>query len=92
MRHDPSVVEQAAGAVAQALSAPGEAYLIYLEGRGPVDLVLEIPAGAYRAEWIYPENGTSVPLSPVTHKGGALRLRTPDFAPDLALKITRQRS
>jgi hypothetical protein len=92
MRHDPSVVEQAAGAVVQALSAPGEAYLIYLEGRGPVDLVLEIPAGAYRAEWIYPENGTSVPLSPVTHKGGALRLRTPDFAPDLALKITRQRS
>ena len=89
MRHDPETVVQSPGAVAQTLSLSGEAYLIYLEGRGPVELVLALPAGSYKAEWIDPAAGTTSPLPPLAHKGGPLKLRSPEFAQDLALKIAR---
>jgi hypothetical protein len=70
-----------------ALVEPGRAYAIYVIGQGPADLTLELPAGAFRAEWINTLTGSVDKEEPFTHGGGARRLQSPDFARDLALRV-----
>ncbi len=56
MKPDDSVIEDGAAEKgrAWALVEPGRAYAIYLVGSGPTELTLELPEGAFRAEWINP--------------------------------------
>ncbi len=73
---------------AWALVEPGRAYAIYLVGSGPAELSLELPEGAYRAEWIDPLDGAVGKTEEFTHRGGPRRLESPDFVQDIALRIT----
>jgi hypothetical protein len=70
--------------------APDMMYYIAMPGqyRGEV-LVLDLPGGAYKAEWVDPAMGSV--LSPVTfvHQGGNQELSTPDYELDIALRIKR---
>ena len=52
LRPDPTVVRRSPGVVARALSWPRKVYAIYLRGRSPCELTLDLPPGAYQAEWI----------------------------------------
>lgn len=60
MRADSAVVASAPGVVAHALAWPGEAYAVYFDGRGPVQVELALPAGTYTATWIAVESGATV--------------------------------
>ncbi len=73
------------------MARPGEAYAIYLTGAGGAFLLLDVPPGSYRAEWVRPEDGGALGPTAVQHKGGLLRLPTPEFKPDAALKLMRVR-
>lgn len=70
-----------------ALVEPGQAYAVYLVGGGPIELTLELPEGAYRAEWIDPVDGSTDKTKTFTHGGGPRWLESPDFAQDIALRI-----
>ena len=72
---------------AWALVEPGRAYAIYLVGRGPVELTLELPAGVFRAEWINTLSGSLEREESFPHEGGPRRLPSPDFAEDIALRV-----
>ena len=50
---------------------------------------LEVPAGTYQAEWLDPATGKPVGGERLTHDGGALRLPTPAYETDLALRLRR---
>jgi hypothetical protein len=89
MKRDMSVIQ---GGVpekgrAWALVEPGRAYAIYVVGRGPAELTLELPSGTFRAEWINTLAGSTDREESFAHDGGPRRLQSPDFAQDIALRV-----
>jgi hypothetical protein len=72
---------------ALALAEPGRSYAIYLVGRGPAKLTVELPAGAFLAEWINTLNGSTDKKESFAHDGGPRPLKSPAFTQDIALRI-----
>ena len=52
-----------------------------------VALGLELPAGAYQAEWIDPLTGAVLGTEKIQHAGGIRPLAAPPFAADIALRV-----
>ncbi|MCI0625644.1 MAG: glycoside hydrolase family 5 protein [Acidobacteria bacterium] len=88
------------GAAARAIVQAGKQYAIYIAGgrwvslvldlvarRSRASLVLELPAGNYRAEWITPWSGVVAKSENFSHPGGNRTLASPSYAEDIALKI-----
>jgi hypothetical protein len=74
------------------LDDPGRSYALYFKGGSAIRstaLLLEAPAGKYQIEWMNPRTGESVHGDAVDHGGGAVRIQTPDYAEDLAMKMVR---
>ncbi len=63
---------------------------VYLWGGGPTRLVLELPAGDWRSEWIDPVTGASRSGPSFAHAGGERAIETPAFTEDLALWLIRE--
>ncbi|MGQ9524156.1 MAG: hypothetical protein ACUVTZ_04865 [Armatimonadota bacterium] len=79
------------GAVARALVNPGNSYAIYVKGGTKADLVLDLPAGRYRAEWVNTLTGRVEKTDVINHQGGSAKLSSPSYSEDIALKIVRTR-
>jgi len=75
------------GAQARALAKEGESYAIYLSGGSQGDLVVEIPAGTYRAEWVNTKTGAIDRSEELVHGGGPRTLSSPAYSEDVALRI-----
>ncbi|PYV44333.1 MAG: hypothetical protein DMG06_06910 [Acidobacteria bacterium] len=93
-----------AGAYCRSISQPGQQYALYehhsrLEERNHYyiarpgnyteKLVLDLPAGTYRQEWLDPASGSVVHMETLTHKGGNRSFTTPPHSVDIALRIKR---
>jgi hypothetical protein len=103
MKPEPSVIKSVSGGlVAQVLAERGRAYAIYLHvpiaarpknieelasTQVRTTLVLELPAGAYRVEWIDTKDGTVAASETFDHAGANRSLESPTFAADIALRI-----
>jgi hypothetical protein len=103
MKPDNAVVKQVSGGlVARALGEPGRAYAIYLHVPIPsnpkklsdhlrehcrASVVLDLPAGRYRAEWIDTKTGQGAHVETFTQQSGGKELRSPEFANDVALRV-----
>ena len=74
-----------------ALVQPGVSYAVYLVGRGPTELAIDLSAGAYRAEWVRTTDGATHGAQTFRHEGGVKKLQSPEFSEDIALsiKVTR---
>jgi hypothetical protein len=75
------------GATARALGQPGRAYAVYLNGGTQADLVLDLPGGSYRAEWIDPRTGALTRAEAFDHEGGSRTLRSPAYRQEVALRL-----
>lgn len=53
-------------------------------------LVLDLPAGRYRAEWVNPKTGAVDREEDLDHKGGERTLASPAFSDDIALRVVRK--
>ena len=85
----------------RAISEPGKQYALYIHhssekvggsykvipGQYQEDLIVKLPLGRYRAEWIAPETGSVLASEHFAHEGGARTLKTPQYASDIALKV-----
>ncbi len=105
MRPDDSAIRSVSGGLlARTLSARGKSYAIYLHvplpnkpkkiadhlrDRVQATLALNLPAGAYRAEWIDTKTGNVAAAEVFEHAGGGKSLRSPVFANDIALRVRR---
>lgn len=91
---------------AQALVEEGKAYAVYLHvpvSKKPkklgdhleedvrATLVLELPRGGYRAEWVDTKTGETAGTEAFDHSGGAKTLRSPAFDNDVALRVVAGR-
>ena len=90
MKPDAAVVKGGvpAGGAAFVLANSGEAYAVYLYGGKQATLMLDVPAGRYRAEWVNTLSGNVDKSEEVTH-GGALTLRSPEYKEDVALRVVK---
>jgi hypothetical protein len=91
MRPDRGVIQGGLpeGGTASVLTEPGRAYAVYLSSGATEELVLSVPLGQYRAEWLNPRSGTVDRAEEVAHHGGSLTLRVPACPEDIALRLMR---
>jgi len=90
-------------ALCRGLSEPGKQYALYLHhstgersmgyivqpGSYTETIVLPLPPGDYRTEWIEPATGIVLRVEAIAHRGGERVLTTPAHAVDIALRIKR---
>ncbi len=91
-------------AYCRGISEPGEQYALYhhhsvltdskdyyvvTPGRYAETLVVDLPCGAYKAEWVDPASGSVLGAVTFAHQGGSRTLSTPEHAVDIALRIKR---
>ena len=84
------------------LADPGKTYAVYLHTplpKKPKDLqqyrltdvearvTLKLPPGQYRVEWVSTKNGIGDVTASFEHDGGAVKLTSPTFSDDIALRI-----
>jgi len=78
-------------ATARLLGEPGRAYAAYVRGGTHAELALELPAGAWRAEWVDTKTGEVAKSQDFTHEGGASKLTSPPYKDDIALRVKRSK-
>lgn len=69
---------------------PGRQYAVYLFGGKQADLLLDLPAGSYRIEWLNPRSGAVEKREDLRHAGGGAKLSSPAYTPDMALRCVRR--
>jgi len=89
MAPDYHVVAHAEGVTAHALSSSQGAYAVYLDGKGPSRIVLRLPAGSYRGEWLNTVTGEATAVTSVKSDGTEYQLEAPALANGIALRLTR---
>jgi len=91
MKPDNSVIKGGvpAKATARALVQVGRAYAIYINGGSKVKLLVELPEGTYRAEWMNTKTGKVDKTETFRHIGGNRTLSSPKYVDDIALRIRR---
>jgi len=72
---------------ARALVEKGKAYAIYIRGGKRASLVLDLPAGSYKAEWINTKTGATAKAETFQHPGGEKSLASPVYSEDIALRL-----
>jgi len=90
LRPDRAFVQQAPGVVARVLSAPGYAYALYLQVRGPTALKVKLPPGHWRATWINVLDGHVLRETTCAKSDPVVTLASPDFDSEVALRIIRE--
>jgi hypothetical protein len=76
-------------ATARALVEPGKQYAIFLRGARQADLVIDLPAGSYKAEWVSTLTGAVEKAEKIDHAGGPKTLASPPCPDEIALRIVR---
>ncbi len=74
-------------ATARALVQIGHAYAIYIKGGNKVKLILELPKGNYKAEWVNTKTGKVDKTEKFQHTNGNRSLSSPKYVDDIALRI-----
>jgi len=97
----PNAPTPAPGFNTRVLVEPGRACAVYvsrsLDDKKPpaapadqtVVVALDLPAGTYQVEWLNPVTGVKTKRPKIKHGGGYLRLDSPSFRDDVALKAVR---
>ena len=91
MKPDNSVIKAGIPnkATARALVEAGKGYAIYINGGNKAELVVELPRGAYRAEWVNTKTGKVDKKETFRHTKGNRTLYSPRYIDDIALRIKR---
>jgi len=92
------------GVYCRGISQPGEQYALYLHhsdldvdgeyyianpGHYHETLVLDLPGGIYKADWVDPASGSVLNSTTFTHEGGKQNFSTSEVKLDIALRIKR---
>lgn len=56
-------------------------------GNYQANLLLDLPAGSYRADWVSPSTGVPSQTVSFSHGGGGKTLSSPEYSVDIALRI-----
>lgn len=90
MTPDLTTVKHAGGVAVHMLSSPKGEYAMYVDGSGPAETVMNIPAGDYEFSWIDVETGAPKADGHFHHVGGRWMVRSPAFRSGMAFKMKRK--
>jgi len=88
---DTATVKHARGVYTRLLSSPNGEYAMYVDGNGPADLTMTLPAGEYSLTWTDVVTGEVKMGGSFRHAGGEKTLDTPEFRNGVAMRLTRIR-
>jgi hypothetical protein len=74
---------------ARVLAEAGRQYAVYVRGGIGAELMLDLPEGSYRAEWLNPRTGKVDRAEEFRHFGGEYTLTAPAYTEDIALRVRR---
>jgi hypothetical protein len=74
-------------ATARALVQIGRAYAIYIKGGNEAKLIVKLPKGTYRAEWVNTKTGKIDKTEIFQHENGNRTLSSSKYVDDIALRI-----
>jgi hypothetical protein len=74
-------------ATVHVLAEAGKQYAVYLRGGKAAELVLDLPAGTYNAEWVNTRTGAVDKAEDLRHEGGQRKLACPEYKDDVALRV-----
>jgi len=77
-------------ATARALVEKGKQYAVFIRGGTKADLRLDLPNGAYTAEWVNTLTGKVDKRETFEHGGGDQTLASPPYDGEMALRVVRQ--
>ena len=80
----------ASKATVRVLSEFGKAYAIYVSGGTKAELVIDLPAGAFRAAWLNTKTGKVEQTDSFQHPGGQKTLTSPAYTEDIALRLRHE--
>jgi hypothetical protein len=89
MQPDANVVKHAGGVWTHTLSNASGQYAMYVDGDGPAEVELRLPAGEYSFTWIDIATGSTKGNGTLQHSGGDYVMKTPEFRRGIALKLWR---
>jgi len=72
------------------LSETGKQYAIYWMGGKQVNPEFQLPKGKYSLEWLNPITGKLEKKEKLSHSGGIVKLESPAYDEDIALKIIKK--
>ena len=75
------------GATAITLAEEGKQYAVYIKGGNQANLLMNIPSGSYKAEWINTKTGKIDKKENIKHKGGNIKFSSPTYSEDIALRV-----
>jgi hypothetical protein len=89
MKPDNSVIKDGIPdkATARALVQAGRSYAIYIKGGNKAQLIVELPKGTYRAEWVNTKTGKINKTETFQHDNGNRTLSSSKYVDDIALRI-----
>ena len=79
---------KSATATIRALGHEGTAYALYIRGGTKADLILDLPNGNYKAEWLDTKTGKFTDAKDVS--GDQVKLSSPQYSDDIALRIVKK--
>ncbi len=93
MKPDNSIIKKVTPSeiVVRALVETGKAYALYVKGGTKTELILDIPEGKYRIEWLNTITSAIELKFTVEHPGGEIKLASPDYTEDIALRIESEK-
>lgn len=72
------------------LADTDRAYAIYIKGGTKTELEIDLPKGDYKAEWLNTKSGVIEENKEIDHGGGNIKLLSPDYEEDIALRILKK--
>ena len=90
MRPDFDLVKHASGVATHALSSERGESAVYLDGNGPAELILNLPAGDYAVWWVDVVSGAKKDGGAFKHEGGKKSVKCPMFKGGIAMRISRR--
>jgi hypothetical protein len=85
LRPRPGLVQSAPGAFTRGIGKKKRG--VYVRGDGRTRLVLDLPKGAWREEWVDTRTGTVAKSGAFEYDGGARELASPPYDGDVALRL-----
>ena len=71
------------------LANPGQEYICYVLGEGPITITLKLPTGSFAAKWYDPKSSQFLEPARQIESNGQYIFRTPAFEQDIVLYLRR---
>ncbi|MGK7396786.1 MAG: hypothetical protein ACNS62_19575 [Candidatus Cyclobacteriaceae bacterium M3_2C_046] len=84
------VVKKSPNVFVKSIGQEGVAYGFYIYNGNKAIIDLDLPSGTYQAQWISPETGKVIQSLQCAQNEGLLRLESPLYQDDIALKLVKQ--